>query len=97
MTFRNGKENFSLAGTLTIPEGEGPFPAVVLVSGSGQQNRDEELMNHRPFWVIADYLSRNGVAVLRYDDRGEGQSEGDPKMATTMDLSYDAEAAFDFL
>ena len=97
VTFRNERENFSLAGTLTIPEGEGPFPAVVLVSGSGQQNRDEELMNHRPFWVIADYLSRNGVAVLRYDDRGEGQSEGDPKMATTMDLSYDAEAAFDFL
>ena len=97
VTFRNEKENFSLAGTLTIPEGEGPFPAVVLVSGSGQQNRDEEVMNHRPFWVIADFLSRNGVAVLRYDDRGEGQSEGDPKMATTMDLSYDAEAAFDFL
>lgn len=97
VTFRNEKEDFSLAGTLTIPEGEGPFPAVVLVSGSGQQNRDEELMNHRPFWVIADYLSRNGVAVLRYDDRGEGQSEGDPKMATTMDLSFDAEAAFDFL
>lgn len=97
VTFRNEKENFLLAGTLTVPEGEGPFPAVVLVSGSGQQNRDEELMNHRPFWVIADYLSRNGVAVLRYDDRGEGQSEGDPKMATTSDLSYDAEAAFDFL
>lgn len=97
VTFRNEKEGFSLAGTLTIPEGEGPFPAVVLVSGSGQQNRDEELMNHRPFWVIADYLSRNGVAVLRYDDRGEGQSEGNPKMATTSDLSYDAEAAFDFL
>ena len=97
VTFRNEKENFSLAGTLTVPEDEGPFPAVVLVSGSGQQNRDEEVFNHRPFLVIADYLSRNGIAVLRYDDRGEGQSEGDPKMATTSDLSYDAEAAFDFL
>jgi pimeloyl-ACP methyl ester carboxylesterase len=97
VTFRNEKDGFDLAGTLTIPEGDGPFPALVLVSGSGQQNRDEELMNHRPFWVIADYLSRRGVAVLRYDDRGMGGSTGEVLNATSMDFSYDAEVAFDFL
>ncbi|MCR5038590.1 MAG: alpha/beta fold hydrolase [Bacteroidales bacterium] len=93
----NAKEGNTLTGTLTIPEGDGPFPALVLVSGSGQQNRDEELMNHRPFWVIADYLTRNGIAVLRYDDRGVGGSEGEVLNATSMDFSYDAEAAFDYL
>ncbi len=97
VTFANPKEGNTLAGTLTIPEGEGPFPAVVLVSGSGQQNRDEELMNHRPFWVVADYLSRRGIAVLRYDDRGMGGSTGEVVEATSLDFSYDAEAAFDFL
>ncbi len=97
VTFTNKKEGNTLAGTLTIPEGDGPFPALVLVSGSGQQNRDEELMNHRPFWVIADYLSRRGVAVLRYDDRGMGGSKGEVLNATSLDFSYDAEAAFDYL
>jgi len=97
VTFRNEKDGFDLAGTLTIPEGDGPFPAVVLVSGSGQQNRDEELMNHRPFWVIADYLTRQGIAVLRYDDRGVGGSGGEVENATSLNFSYDAEAAFDFL
>ena len=97
VTFVNEKEGNTLAGTLTIPEGEGPFPAMVLVSGSGQQNRDEELMNHRPFWVIADYCARHGIAVLRYDDRGVGGSDGEVKNATSMDFSYDAEAAFDYL
>lgn len=97
VTFTNKKEGNTLAGTLTIPEGDGPFPALVLVSGSGQQNRDEELMNHRPFWVIADYLSRRGVAVLRYDDRGMGGSTGEVLNANSLDFSYDAEAAFDFL
>lgn len=97
VTFTNKKEGNTLAGTLTIPAGDGPFPALVLVSGSGQQNRDEELMNHRPFWVIADYLSRRGVAVLRYDDRGMGGSTGEVLNATSLDFSYDAEAAFDFL
>jgi pimeloyl-ACP methyl ester carboxylesterase len=97
VTFVNEKEGNTLAGTLTIPEGEGPFPAMVLVSGSGQQNRDEELMNHRPFWVIADYCARHGIAVLRYDDRGVGGSYGEVMNATSMDFSYDAEAAFDYL
>ena len=97
VAFVNEKEGNTLAGTLTIPEGEGPFPAMVLVSGSGQQNRDEELMNHRPFWVIADYCALHGIAVLRYDDRGIGGSKGEVENATTMDFSYDAEAAFDYL
>lgn len=97
VTFVNEKEGNTLTGTLTIPAGDGPFPAMVLVSGSGQQNRDEELMNHRPFWVIADYCARHGVAVLRYDDRGMGGSTGEVENATSLDFSYDAEAAFDFL
>ena len=97
VSFTNEKVGNTLTGTLTIPEGDGPFPAMVLVSGSGQQNRDEELMNHRPFWVIADYCARHGIAVLRYDDRGMGGSDGEVENATSMDFSYDAEAAFDFL
>ena len=97
VSFTNEKEGNILTGTLTIPKGDGPFPAMVLVSGSGQQNRDEELMNHRPFWVIADYCARYGVAVLRYDDRGMGGSTGEVENATSLDFSYDAEAAFDFL
>lgn len=95
--FTNSREGFELAGTLTLPEGEGPFPGVVLVSGSGQQNRDEELMGHKPFAVIADYLTRRGIAVLRYDDRGVGGSAGDAQNATSLDNSYDAEAALDYL
>ncbi len=95
--FANPKEGNTLVGTLTIPKGEGPFPALVLVSGSGQQNRDEELMNHRPFWVIADYCALHGIAVLRYDDRGVGGSDGEVMNATSLDFSYDAEAAFDYL
>ena len=97
VSFVNEKEGNTLVGTLTIPQGEGPFPAMVLVSGSGQQDRDEELMNHRPFWVIADYCALHGIAVLRYDDRGIGGSKGEVENATTMDFSYDAEAAFDYL
>jgi pimeloyl-ACP methyl ester carboxylesterase len=97
VTFVNEKEGNTLVGTLTIPKGEGPFPAMVLVSGSGQQDRDEELMNHRPFWVIADYCALHGIAVLRYDDRGIGGSTGEVENATSLDFSYDAEAAFDYL
>lgn len=97
VTFVNERDGNTLTGVLTLPNGDGPFPAMVLVSGSGQQNRDEELMNHRPFWVIADYCARHGIAVLRYDDRGIGGSTGEVESATSMDFSYDAEAAFDYL
>ncbi len=97
VTFRNHEEGFSLGGTLTLPDGEGVFPAVVLVSGSGSQNRDEEIFGHKPFLVIADYLTRRGMAVLRYDDRGVGASGGSMDGATTLDLASDARAAIEFL
>ena len=95
--FINEKAGIHLAGTLTLPQGRGPFPAVVLVTGSGPQNRDEEILGHRPFLVIADYLTRRGIAVLRYDDRGIGGSKGDFQTATTFDFAGDAHAALDFL
>lgn len=91
VTFDNA--DVTLAGTLTIPEGDGPFPAVVLLTGSGPQNRDEEIFDHRPFWVIADHLSRNGIAVLRYDDRGVGGSTGSLTQSTSSDFADDALAA----
>ena len=69
VTVRNEQDGINLAGTLTLPEKGNKFPAVVLVTGSGAQNRDEEIMGHKPFLVIADYLTRNGIAVLRCDDR----------------------------
>ncbi len=95
--FKNDNAGIDLAGTLTIPKGNGPFPAVVLITGSGSQNRNEELLGHKPFLVIADYLTRNGIAVLRYDDRGVGGSKGTPLNATSADFATDAEAAFLFL
>lgn len=97
VTFHNTAADVSLAGTLTFPEGDGPFPAVVLISGSGPQDRDETLFDHKPFAVWADQLTRRGIAVLRYDDRGVGgSSEGSPD-ATSEDLSLDVEVARDFL
>ena len=97
VTFTNDKFNIKLGGTLTIPAGTGPFKAVILITGSGPQNRNEELMGHKPFLVIADYLSRNGIAVLRYDDRGVASSQGNYSEATSVDLATDAEAAFYYL
>jgi len=90
-------DEFMLGGTLTIPEGEGPFPGLILISGSGSQNRDEEIFGHKPFKVLADHLSRNGIAVLRYDDRGVGESGGNPLGATSADLAMDARSAFEYL
>jgi uncharacterized protein len=98
VTFLN--DDVLLAGTLTLPPGDGPFPALILLSGSGQQDRDEALPivpGYRPFREIADTLTRQGIAVLRYDDRGVGGSSGDPTMATSADFADDAEAAFNFL
>ena len=86
-----------LAGTLTIPEGPGPFPAAVLITGSGPQDRDETIFNHKPFLVIADYLTRHGIAVLRYDDRGTAGSTGSFTGATTADFATDALAAMRFI
>ncbi len=98
VTFDNG--DVTLAGTLTLPEGEGPHPAVVLVTGSGPQDRDESLAPVaaiKPFRLIADHLTRNGIAVLRYDDRGAGESTGDFTTSTIQDFATDAAAAIDFL
>jgi fermentation-respiration switch protein FrsA (DUF1100 family) len=97
VVFENRKAGIKLAGTLTLPDSKSVFPAVVLISGSGAQNRDEELMGHKPFLVIADYLTRNGIAVLRYDDRGTAASEGDFNKSTSFDFSKDAEAAVNYL
>jgi fermentation-respiration switch protein FrsA (DUF1100 family) len=97
LNFENKKAGITLAGTLTLPKKEGVYPVVVLISGSGPQNRDEELMGHKPFLVLADYLTKNGIAVLRYDDRGTALSKGNFKTATSMDFATDAEAAIDYL
>lgn len=91
------EEGVTLAGTLTIPEGKGPFPAVILISGSGPQDRNEEMLGHKPFLVIADHFTRKGIAVLRFDDRGVGKSTGDFKTATSMDFATDVQAGIDFL
>ena len=95
--FRNEKDNITLAGTLTYPKENKKYPAVVLITGSGAQNRDEEIFNHKPFLVIADHLTKNGFAVLRFDDRGFGESEGNYSLATTMDFAEDVRAAVNFL
>lgn len=97
VTFVNSKAGITLAGTLTLPSKEGNFPVVVLITGSGPQNRDEELLGHKPFLVLSDYLTKNGIAVLRYDDRGIAESKGDFKTATTADFADDAAAAVAYL
>lgn len=97
VSFRNDAAGIDLAGTFTIPRGTGPFPAAVLISGSGPQNRDEEIMGHRPFLVLSDHLTRRGIAVLRFDDRGTGQSTGDFGSATSADFAEDVESAVRWL
>lgn len=97
VVFHNSSADLDLAGTLTRPTKDGKLPVVILISGSGAQNRDEELMGHKPFWVLADYLTRKGIAVLRYDDRGVGKSTGQFSGATTADFAGDVMAAIDYL
>jgi len=97
VTFSNEKAGVNLAGTLTLPKGTGPFAAAVLVAGSGPQDRDDTIANHKPFLVLSDYLTRKGFAVLRYDKRGIGQSTGSTEMATTLDLASDAQSAVAYL
>ncbi len=97
VTFDNSADALALAGTLTIPKGPGRHPVVVLISGSGPQDRDESLMEHKPFLVLADYLTRRGIAVLRYDDRGFGKSTGAFEDSTTEAFARDASAAVGFL
>ena len=100
VSFVNTEDSASLAGTLTYPVGynsKRKVPVVIMVTGSGQQNRDEELFEHKPFLVIADFLARNGIASLRYDDRGAGLSTGDIENVTTEGFCRDAAAGIAFL
>lgn len=97
VSFGNPEAGITLAGTLFVPDGDGPFPAAILISGSGAQNRDEELFGHKPFLVLADRLARAGIAVLRYDDRGTGASGGDYATAALSDFASDARSALTWL
>jgi len=97
VSYENKQDQVKLAATLTLPPGNGPFPAVVLVTGSGPQDRNESLLGHQPFLVLADYLTRRGIAVLRADDRGVGgTSKGGPN-DTTENFAQDALAGVEFL
>jgi fermentation-respiration switch protein FrsA (DUF1100 family) len=97
VSYENKVQNVTLAATLTIPQGKGPFPGVVLITGSGPQDRDETLLGQKPFLVLSDYLTRHGIAVLRADDRGVGKSTGVFAKATTADFSTDTEAGIAYL
>lgn len=97
VSFINSIDGTILKGTLTLPDEENKHPAVILVSGSGAQNRDEEILGHKPFLVIADHLTKAGIAVLRYDDRHYKMPAKKGWSYTTMDLAFDAKAALDFL
>lgn len=98
VTFCNPADGAVLSGTLCIPEGaDSDTPTVLLVSGSGLQDRDESIYEHKPFLVIADHLARNGIASLRYDDRGYGKSTGEAEKATTATFAQDAEAGLAYL
>lgn len=97
VTFDGANPQIKLAGTFSIPKGQGPFPAVVLIAGSGPHTRDEAVAGHAVFMVLSDYLTRRGIAVLRYDKRGVGQSSGDYASATTADFTSDALASATYL
>ncbi len=97
VSFDNKPAGITLAATLTSPQGKGPFPAVVLIAGSGQHDRDESIMGHKPFLVLADSLTRKGIVVLRADKRGCGKSTGNYATATTVDFAADADAGVAYL
>jgi len=97
VSYENRVQGDTLAGTLTIPQGKRPFTAVLLITGSGPQDRDESLMGHKPFLVLSDWLTRHGIEVLRVDDRGVGKSTGVFGTATTADFATDVEAGVAFL
>ena len=90
VSYSNPAAKIQLAATLTIPPGKGPFPAVLLMSGSGPHDRDESIAGHKPFLVLADYLTRKGIVVLRADKRGVGKSTGDYSKAVMADFASDA-------
>lgn len=95
--YTNKDRSISYGATITIPQGKGPFPAALLLTGSGAQNRDEEMMGHKPFAVIADHLTKNGFIVLRVDDRGVGKTTGNAATATTKDFADDANTSLAYL
>ncbi len=97
VSFTNARDNITLSGTLTLPSSNGQFPVAVLISGSGPQNRDEELLGHKPFLILADHLTRKGIGVLRYDDRGTAQSTGDFSSANSKDFASDVRSAVAYL
>jgi len=97
VVFKNTEAKIELAGTLTLPTKNGKFPVVILISGSGPQDRDESFMGHKPFLVLSDYLTKQGIGVLRFDDRGNGESTGDFGNATTEDFSKDVLSAIAYL
>lgn len=97
VSYLNTTDGNGIAGTLTLPAGAGPHPAVLMITGSGAQDRDETIFEHKPFWVIADHLSRSGIAVLRVDDRGIGGSDRGPDAATSLNYAGDVLAGVDYL
>lgn len=97
VSFENPEDGTRLAGTLTLPDGEGPFPAALLLSGAGPQDRDYTVFGHRPFLVLADHLARSGIAVLRLDDRGTGSSAGDATQSTLALAIGDVHAGMEIL
>ena len=97
VVFQNETAGIKLAGTLTLPANVDKAPVAILITGSGPQNRDEEIFDHKPFLVLADHFTRQGIAVLRYDDRGVNHSEGDFAASTTADFATDLQAAVDYL
>jgi fermentation-respiration switch protein FrsA (DUF1100 family) len=97
VSYSNAEAKIQLAATLTVPPGKGPFPAVLLMAGSGPHDRDETLAGHKPFLVLADYLTRKGIVVLRADKRGVGKSGGDYSQAVMEDFASDAEAGVAYL
>jgi alpha-beta hydrolase superfamily lysophospholipase len=97
VSFENPIEKNKLAGTLTLPPSKNQFPIVILITGSGSQNRDEEILGHKPFWVIADDFTKKGIGVLRLDDRGIGKSTEGIKNPTSANFATDISAAVDFL
>lgn len=97
VSYENTQQATRLAGTLTLPPGEGPFPVAITISGSGPSDRNGTHFEHQPYLIIADHLTRQGIAVLRFDDRGVGESTGDYSQATSADLATDVEAGVEFL
>jgi len=97
VVYKNKEAEITLAGTLTLPPGKSSLPAVLLITGSGPQDRNETIYGHYPFMVLADYLTRQGIAVLRVDDRGVGESTGDFSLATSEDFASDVLAGIEYL